>query len=98
MNLSIVTTLFKSAPYIEEFHQRISSEAKKITGDYEIIMVDDGSPDDSLAIALKLATLDPNLRVSELSRNFGHHKAMMTGIENAAGEHVFLIDVDLEEP
>jgi len=98
MKLSVVTTLFKSAPYIEEFHRRISSEVKKITGDYEIIMVDDGSPDESLAIALKLVELDPKLRVIELSRNFGHHKAMMTGLENAGGEHVFLIDVDLEEP
>ena len=55
MKLSVVTTLFKSAPYIEEFHRRISSEVKKITSDYEIIMVDDGSPDESLAIAKQIA-------------------------------------------
>src|SRR5208282_2965965 len=98
MKLSIVTTLYKSAPYVEEFYRRISSEAKKITDDYEIIMVDDGSPDDALAIALTLVEHDPKLRVIELSRNFGHHKAMMTGLEHAGGKLVFLIDVDLEEP
>lgn len=96
--LSIVSTLYKSAPHIEEFHRRISEEAKKITGDYEIIMVDDGSPDDSLAIALSLLDVDPKLSIVELSRNFGHHKAMMTGLEHAEGDLVFLIDVDLEEP
>jgi len=98
MKLSIVTTLYKTAPHVEEFHRRISEEATKITDDYEIIMVDDGSPDDSLQIALALVNRDPKLRVIEFSRNYGHHKAMMTGLEHVDGEYVFLIDVDLEEP
>lgn len=98
MKLSIVTTLYKSAVYIEEFHGRVSEEARKITDDYEIIMVDDGSPDNSLEIALKVVERDPRLRVIEFSQNYGHHKAMMTGLEHATGDHVFLIDVDLEEP
>jgi putative glycosyltransferase len=98
MKLSVVTTLFKSAATVREFHQRISAEARKITTDYEIIMVDDGSPDDALQIALELLQTDPRLEVVELSRNFGHHKAMMTGIECATGDLSFLIDVDLEEP
>jgi putative glycosyltransferase len=98
MKLSVVTTLYQSAPYIEEFVRRVSVEAKKITDDYEIVMVDDGSPDNSLITALNIQKTDPHLRVIELSRNFGHHKAMMTGLEYARGELVFLIDVDLEEP
>jgi putative glycosyltransferase len=98
MKLSIVTTLYKSADTSREFYDRISQEASKITDDYEIIMVDDGSPDDSLQIALELIETDPRVRVIELSRNFGHHKAMMTGLDYAQGDMVFLIDVDLEEP
>jgi putative glycosyltransferase len=98
MKLSVVTTLYNSARFIEEFHRRITEEARKFGGDYEIIMVDDGSPDNSLETALKLLGGDPHLRVVELSRNFGHHKAMMTGLEHARGEYVFLIDSDLEEP
>ena len=98
MKLSIVASLYKSASYIEEFHARVSGEAKKLTSDYEIILVDDGSPDNSLEVACAIAARDPKLRVIELSRNYGHHKAMMTGLEHAQGEHVFLIDVDLEEP
>lgn len=97
MKLSVVTTLYQSAPYIEEFVRRISAEAKKITDDYEIVMVDDGSPDNSLITALNIQRSDPHLHIIELSRNFGHHKAMMTGLEHARGELVFLIDVDLEE-
>ena len=46
MKLSIVTTLYKSSPYIDEFYSRISKEAQKITDDFEIIFVDDGSPDE----------------------------------------------------
>jgi putative glycosyltransferase len=98
MKLSVVTTLYQSAPYIEEFVRRVCTEAVKVTDDYEIILVDDGSPDNSLAVALRIQKSNQRLCVIELSRNFGHHKAMMTGLEMAKGEFVFLIDVDLEEP
>lgn len=97
MKLSIVTTLYKSSLYIEEFYTRISKEAQKITQDYEIIFVDDGSPDDSLEKAVALYEKDSKVKVIELSRNFGHHKAIMTGLSHAKGEFVFLIDSDLEE-
>ncbi len=66
-------------------------------GDYEFVFVDDGSPDDSLRNAVKLCEEDSRVRVVELSRNFGHHKAMMTGLAHATGEDTFLIDIDLEE-
>jgi putative glycosyltransferase len=97
MRLSIVTTLYKSAPYVEEFHRRASEAARRVTDDYEIVMVDDGSPDNSLAIACALASTDGHVRVVELSRNFGHHKALMTGLDHAKGDLCFLIDSDLEE-
>jgi len=98
MKISVVTTLYKSAPYIGEFVERTRSALKTLTDDYELILVDDGSPDDSLRIAVALLQTEPRLKIIELSRNFGHHKAMMTGLEHASGDLVFLIDVDLEEP
>jgi putative glycosyltransferase len=97
MKLSIVTTLYKSAPYVEEFYRRASEAARRITDDYEIVMVDDGSPDDSLDLACAIARDDSRVLVVELSRNFGHHKALMTGLAHATGELCFLIDSDLEE-
>lgn len=98
MKLSIVTTLYYSAPYIYEFYQRVCDVADTITHDYEIIFVNDGSPDSSVEVAVSLYKKDPRVRVVDLSRNFGHHKAMMTGLSYAQGDLIFLIDVDLEEP
>lgn len=97
MRISVVTTLYQSAPYIMEFHERIIDTLNKHTDDYQIVYVNDGSPDESLELALTLHEVDESVLVVDLSRNFGHHKAAMTGLEYAGGELVFLIDVDLEE-
>lgn len=97
MRLSIVTTLYRSAPYLEEFYARVCAAAASITSDFEIILVNDGSPDSSLELALALFAKDSQVKVVDLARNFGHHKAMMTGLAHARGELVFLIDSDLEE-
>lgn len=97
MKISIVTTLYKSSPYVEEFYKRILNSIRKIGVQYEIIFVDDGSPDDSLSVVIELLKNDVNITVVELSRNFGHHKAMMTGLEYANGDYVLMIDSDLEE-
>ena len=86
-----------SSSYINEFYERVKAVVSQLTDDYEIIMVDDGSPDDSLVKAKELCAKDSKVVVVELSRNFGHHKAMMTGLAHAKGERVFLLDSDLEE-
>lgn len=95
--LSIVTTLYNSAATIEAFCARVIRAAENVTPAFEIVIVDDGSPDQSLQIACDLAKRDGRLKVIELSRNFGHHKAMMTGLKYASGKYCFLIDSDLEE-
>ena len=98
MKLSIVTTLYCSVLTIEEFHARMSHVAKQLVGDdYEIIMVNDGSPDQSIELATTLFHQDQHLTVIDLSRNFGHHLAVMTGLQYASGEYVFALDDDLEE-
>lgn len=98
MKLSVVATLYQSAPHISEFCQRMTKSARQLAGDdYEIILVNDGSPDDSLIIALEIAHKDDHLLIVDLSRNFGHHKAIMTGLKQSCGDYVFLIDSDLEE-
>lgn len=98
MKLSIVATLYKSESHIDEFCKRICTAAETLVNqNYEIILVNDGSPDGSLARAIALAEVNSHIVVVDLSRNFGHHKAMMTGLAHSSGEHVFLIDSDLEE-
>lgn len=95
--LSVVTSLYHSGSYIAEFCRRMTDAVKKITNDYEIVLVNDGSPDNSLEEAVAVQRGDPHVMVIDLSRNFGQHKAMMTGMDHARGENIFLIEVDLEE-
>lgn len=98
MRLSIVSTMYRSASYLREFHRRASEAAQRYAiDDYEIVLVHDGSPDESLEIALELRADDPHLRIVDLSRNFGHHQAIWIGMQQAKGDWVFLIDCDLEE-
>lgn len=100
MKLSIVTSLYCSEAYINEFYLRISDAVRSLPiaeDSFEIIFVNDGSPDESLDKAMLLARVDEHVRIIDLSRNFGHHKALLTGVQRARGEYVFLIDCDLEE-
>jgi len=98
MKLSIVSTLYQSAVFIPDFYQRVSAVAQQFAGDdYEIILVNDGSSDNSINLAVQLTEKDSHIVAVDLSRNFGHHKAMMTGLAHARGQQIFLIDSDLEE-
>jgi putative glycosyltransferase len=97
VKLSIVTTLYRSAANVDEFYRRAMKAAEAFTDDIELVMVNDGSPDASLDLAVALQRSDPRVVVVDLARNFGHHKAMMTGLAHVTGDMVFLIDSDLEE-
>jgi putative glycosyltransferase len=97
MKVSIVTTLYYSEKFLPEFYAQTRNALTKITDDYEMIFVDDGSPDNSASYILGLQNEDPRVVLIELSRNFGHHQAIITGLQHARGEYVFLIDCDLEE-
>ncbi len=97
LRISVVTTLYYSEKYISEFYNRVSQVLTKITDDYEFIFVNDGSPDSSGDKILALQKNHPNITLIELSRNFGHHQAILTGLQHVDGDYVFLIDCDLEE-
>jgi putative glycosyltransferase len=95
--VSIVTSLYRSAAHLNAFHQRMSAAAQSVTDSYEIVYVNDGSPDDSADLVRALAGSDPRVVLVDLSRNFGQPAAMFAGLACAKGERVFLIDADLEE-
>jgi len=97
MQLSIVTTLYNSAAFVREFYERITRAALRQTGDYELIFVDDGSPDNAAALVRAMMAHDPRVVLVELSRNFGHHYASLAGVMAARGDRVFYLDVDLED-
>jgi putative glycosyltransferase len=95
--LSIVSTLYNSRRFLDEFlRDCLEALAEAGCKKYEIVLVNDGSPDDSLGHALSLKRDIPELVIVDLSRNFGHHQALQAGIQHARGELVFIIDSDLE--
>lgn len=95
--ITIVTTLYFSESFVDSFYNRIKHSVEKITKEYEIIFVNDGSPDHSKNKVLELNKHDSRIILIDLSRNFGHHQAILTGLHFSAGDYVFLIDSDLEE-
>jgi putative glycosyltransferase len=97
MKLSVVTTSFQSSLTIGTFVERIHVAAEQLGISYELIIVEDGSTDDSKNKIIQLLPIYKNMKLIELSRNFGHHQAILIGLEQAQGEYVFLIDSDLEE-
>ena len=96
MKISIVTSLYHSENYVNEFCTRIFNSAK-LFDNIEIILVNDESPDNSLNEAVNLAKKDNRIKIIDLSRNFGQHKALMTGLMHTTGDYVFMLDSDLEE-
>ncbi|MCS6934902.1 MAG: glycosyltransferase family 2 protein [Chitinophagales bacterium] len=98
MELSVVTTMYYSQPYLKEFYNRTLDAIRRIgVTDYEMLFVNDGSPDDSASVILQFHKENPRVKLIDLSRNFGHHNAIMAGLRAAKGDWVFLIDCDLEE-
>ncbi len=97
LSLSIVSTMYQSAGNLVEFSRRIAQTAQQFGGPWELILVNDGSPDESLETALMLQKNIPEIVVVDLSRNFGHHHAIVAGLREARGQKIFLLDCDLEE-
>jgi putative glycosyltransferase len=99
MKISVVTTLYKSKVFLDEFIAEIQIALNQIQClDYELVFVNDGSPDVSLQYLLERKKEIQQIKVIDLSRNFGHHYAIQVGLEYASGDYVFLIDNDLETP
>ena len=97
--LSVVVPCFNEAGSISETHARLSAVLSTIPDlEYEIVLVNDGSRDNTLDILRTLAAADPQTKVVSFSRNFGHQLAVSAGIEFAAGDAVVLIDADLQDP
>src|SRR3954451_7564693 len=95
--LSVVSTMYRSRPFLERFLSECLQALSDLKSDhFEILLVNDGSPDDSLAYALERQQDIPQLVIVDLSRNFGHHHAIQAGLQHASGELIFLVDCDLE--
>ncbi|KQM27623.1 MULTISPECIES: glycosyltransferase family 2 protein [unclassified Sphingomonas] len=97
--LSIVVPCYNEAACLDVLHARISAAAHAVVGDdHEIVLVNDGSRDQSWAVMERLAAADPRLVAINLSRNHGHQLALTAGLDLCAGERILIIDADLQDP
>jgi len=95
---SVVIPVYGCNVCLDNLYRRITDNISIITGNYEIIFIDDASPDDSWETILNLSRNDNHIKAIRLSRNFGQHQAIMAGLHHANGEWVIVMDCDLQDP
>ena len=95
--ISIVSPVYQAEKIIPLLVERIEAAVKKITADYEIVLVEDGSPDNSWSVVERIAKANSSVKGIKLSRNFGQHPAIMAGLSLAKGEWVVVMDCDLQD-
>src|SRR3954451_2900948 len=100
--LSIVVPLFNEARGLRVLHERLAEIARFLAGKYalklEVVYVDDGSPDETLAVAQSLPALGLDLQIVSLSRNFGKEAALLAGLDHARLGAVMFMDGDGQHP
>ncbi len=96
--ISLVVPVFNEAALIERLHCVVAQAIERVDADWEVIYVDDGSCDESLAMLREVQASDPRVVVVELSRNWGHQPAISAGLSVAKGDAVVLMDGDLQDP
>ena len=95
---SVVVPLHDEEESLPELYRRLATVLESLGGDWELVLVDDGSRDRSFEIMLELRERDPRVKVVRLSRNFGHQVAITAGIDLASGDAVIVMDGDLQHP
>jgi polyisoprenyl-phosphate glycosyltransferase len=99
LSLSIVAPCYNEAAALREFYRRVSAASRDAVGeDYEVILVNDGSRDNTWAIMGELAAADPHIIAINLSRNYGHQMALTAGLQFTRGTRILIIDADLQDP
>lgn len=98
MKLSIVVPVYNEEVVIEIFHKRLTACVQALGVTHEILLVDDGSTDDTPNLVAALYERDPALGCLRFSRNFGKEAAVTAGLSHASGDAVVIIDADLQDP
>lgn len=96
--ISVVLPAFNEQENIPQLYERLTSCARTWNEAYEIIVVDDGSRDGTLAMCASYAANDPRFKVLSFSRNFGHPAAITAGLRFSSGDLVAILDSDLQDP
>lgn len=98
MKLSVIIPCYNEEAVLETSYRRFSNVLQSAGYDYEMIMVNDGSKDQTLKILSTFAQKDKNIKVISFSRNFGHQNAVTAGLHNCSGDIAVIIDADLQDP
>jgi len=97
--LSVVAPCFNETNGLAELHRRVTDACRGAVGeDYELVLVNDGSRDDSWKKMALLAMRDPHVVAINLTRNYGHQIALTAGLDHCCGERILIIDADLQDP
>lgn len=97
--ISVVVPCYNEAEVLRIFYDEINRVSKQMSEyDFQLIFVDDGSKDETLAIMRELAKVDERVAYIALSRNFGKESAMFAGLSNADGDYVAIMDADMQDP
>jgi glycosyltransferase involved in cell wall biosynthesis len=96
--LSVVVPCFNEAEGLPAFHGRLSAVMRAVNPRWDVLYVNDGSEDATLACLMALNAADPHVGVLNLSRNFGKEIALTAGLDHARGDAVVIIDADLQDP
>lgn len=97
MKLSIVSPVYRAELVLDELVERIAKSIPSAFNSYEIILVDDFSPDKSWQKIVEISSKNSNVRGFKLSRNFGQHYAITAGLNQVSGDYVVVLDCDLQD-
>ena len=95
---SIVIAAYNEAEVLPALHARLARVLDTLDGPGEIIVVNDGSHDETLEVLRRLRAVDPRVKIVNLARNFGHELAMLAGLDHSRGAAIIPMDADLQDP
>lgn len=96
-HLSVVSPVYKAENTISELISQLKASLSSITEDYDIILVNDASPDNSWKFIINECSIDKRIKGINLSRNFGQHRAITAGLNYAKGTWIIVMDCDLQD-
>lgn len=98
IHFTIIIPAYNEEEVIQESYRRLTRVMESIGEPYELLFINDGSQDRTASIIERLARTDPNVRLLDFSRNFGHQIAITAGMDHARGDAIVIIDADLQDP
>src|SRR5690242_11372455 len=96
--LSVVIPVYNEQASLPALRERLNALLPQFPGETELLIVNDGSSDESLDLLCAWANVDPRVKIICMARNFGHQAAITAGLDEANGDAIVIIDADLQDP